>query len=363
MHRSLAASMMLFAVMAAGQAPAPFISPGGRLMLFAEGRFLEVDPRAPQELDMAREVVLFVDPASVLHSVEQGQVRHLDEGPGIQLVGHGDALSWRKSGTLKMLSKGEPVTLTTDVGVMTVTDSLLAFHDRTEKALRVWWKGRLLEMTGLDSTGPAAPWAQGSNTLVYHDPSAEQVILFHSGMKQVLFDSTTMALAAPGGGLVAYWDDRRTTFRVWDRGQRHDLEPMRPQAFKAGDGMVAYISAGGALKAYRAGRLHLLLDHGPTEHWVRDSLLVVVDAGKTWVEHDGRLVELEPYVPERWEVHGGTITYFDLDRGVRQWRAGQRTVLAEGMATDRFEVWGEVVVWTGTDGVVRCWWRGRTYEF
>ena len=220
-----------------------------------------------------------------------------------------------------------------------------------------------MDVTGLDSTGAKAPWAQGSNTLVYHDPAAEKVILFHRGMKQVLFDSTNMALAEPGGDLVAYWDDRRATFRVWDRGQRHDLEPMRPQAFKAGDGLVAYVSAGGSLKVYRDGRVLPLLDHAPTEHWVRDSLLVVVYAGRTWVEHDGRLVELEPYVPERWEVRDGTITYLDLDRGVRQWRAGERTELAKGMATDRFEVWGEVVVWTGTDGVVRCWWRGRTYEF
>jgi hypothetical protein len=71
---------------------------------------------------------------------------------------------------------------------------------------------------------------------------------------------------------------------------------------------------------------------------------------------------VEPYVPESWWVEGGVLTYLDLDRGIRQWRSGARAVLAPGMATRRFEVHGDVVVWTGTDGVVRCWWRGRAYE-
>jgi hypothetical protein len=33
------------------------------------------------------------------------------------------------------------------------------------------------------------------------------------------------------------------------------------------------------------------------------------------------------------------------------------------MATERFERWGAVVLWKGPDGVVRCWWQDRLYEY
>lgn len=364
MLRSLVLTLLLpmATAQADAQGIAPVITPDGRFMLFDHGRFLPVDGEAPLQVQCAGDRLLFVDRSDALHVLEDGQVRLLDPGPGVVLPASDEVPAWTKDGALTVLGPRGAMTLTTAVGPFTLRDSLLVFHDRADRSLRVWWRARLLDIAGLDSTGERSTWSAGSNTVLFNDRARRTVNMLYRGTVQVLYDSTDMALVSAGGDLAAYWDDRRGVFRAWDRGDRHDLEPFRPRIFQAGDGLVGYVSNSGSLKVYRDGAAHTVLEHAPSEQWVEDSLLLFVDEGRLWVEQEGRPVMVEAYVPEQWTVRGSTITYLDLDRGLRQWKAGGRIVLAQGMATTRFTRWNDVVVWTGTDGVVRCWWRGRRYE-
>ncbi len=365
MKRSLLLAALLAGAVGNGSAQglAPFTTATGRLVLFDHGRFLEVDEREPMDLALTGEGLLFVDHAGALHSVDQDQLRLLDPGPGVRLINGGAFGAWAVGNTLKVAGPEGVRTLSTDAFLITASDSLMAWVDTTHHALMTWWRGRLITTAVVNGLPVQAPWTQGGNTLLFHDRSAHRVSMLYRGHVQVLFDSTDIAEVAAGTDLAGYWDDRRGVFRAWDRGRRKDLEPLRPRSFQAADGLLAYVANGGAFKCYRNGQVHRLLDHAPTELFVRDSLVVFVDGGRLLVEHEGVAEVVEPYVPEQWHVDGGVLTYLDLDRGIRRWSAGKRTVIAEGMAGRRFEAWGDVVLWRTPDGLVRCWWNGRVFEF
>lgn len=354
--------LLVAPVVAIAQGVAPVVTAGGGFEVFDQGRFIGLDDRAPEALARSGGSLLFVDHEGVLHRVEQGQVRRQDEGAGIAPLAAAGTLFWTSGEALHRAHAQSPERLSAAVGTVTAADSLLVYHDRERRAVMAWWRGRTIEVAGMDSATGRAPWAVGSNTLVFHDRYRSRVMLLYRGQLRLLFDGTATAEVSPGGDLVACWDDHRGVFCLWERGRTVALEPLRPLRFIAGNGVLAWVSAGGTFKVWCEGRVRTVLDHAPSDLWVHDSLVVFVEGGGLHAVGPDGPERVEPYVPESWWVEGGVLTYLDLDRGIRQWHAGARTLLAPGMATRRFEVHGDVVVWTGTDGVTRCWWRGRTYE-
>jgi len=298
-----------------------------------------------------------------LRMVQDGRTVVLDTVPGREPVGSDHHVAWRSGSALKVAKENGAEVLTTNVGTFTVQDSLVAYHDLKESELRVWWRDRLITVAGVERGAEAPQWQAGSNTLVFYDRSRLRVSLFHRGEVKVLYDSTDMAVVAAGGDMVAFWDDGVDVFRVFDHGKLEDLEQFRPISFKVGDGVLAYVTHSGAFKVHRGGVTRTLQGEPPTEYWAQDSVVLYVHKGRLISESLGSPDVIERYVPEQWQVDGGTLTYLDLDRGIRRWSFGDRERIAKGMATQRFERWGDVVLWKGEDGVVRCWWQGKTYEY
>lgn len=332
-------------------------------MLFDRGRFIEVDERAPQHMAVVGDQFLFVDHAGALHAFHGGTMDLLDPGPVTAIEGSRRLIAWRQGPALKALAPKGPVVLSTMPGAVTATDSLVVFHDRVDSTLRVWWKNRSMDVAQLRGASQGPSWSAGSNVVLFHDRERRRVSMCHRGAVLPLCDDMDTARVSAGGDLAAYWDEGDHLFRIRDHGRTCDIDPLCPRTFTAGDGVVAYVSQGGAFSVYRDGSVQAVLDHAPTEFWVKDSLVLFMDAGRFMVEHGDRAEVVERYLPEQWHVEQGTLTYLDLDRGIRQWSNGRRTVLAQGFATRRFEVWGDVVVWRTEDGVIRCWWNGRRYEY
>lgn len=342
---------------------APFTTANDRFMLFDHGRFIEQEPRAPKQVWMNRDRLIYQDHTGALRMLQDGRTVMLEQGSGSTPLCSDHEVAWLSGGALKVAREDGAYVVAPEVGVFTVQDSLVAFHDLQASALQVWWRGRTITVAEVEQGSAAPQWSIGANTLTFYDRSRSRVSLFHRGEVKVLFDSTDIGLVAMGSDIVAYWDDGPGEFRVFDHGRTEDLEPFRPRSFKAADGVVGYVSNGGSFKGYRNGSAFTLLDHTPTEYWVQDSVLLFVDNGFLMTEEGGRAEVVERYVPEQWDVRDASIFYLDLDRGIHRWRHGQRTRIAEGMATKRFERWGNVVLWRGDDGVLRCWWKGKRYEY
>ncbi len=188
------------------------------------------------------------------------------------------------------------------------------------------------------------------------------VHLVYRGVTQVLCDSADYGRVAPGGDVVAYWDDGDDTFKVFDRGERATAELFAPQSFKAGDGVMAWVTAAGAFRCYIDRRVMAITPGTPTDYFVQDSVITWVEKGEWRTFHNGMVETIERYVPENWQVSGTTIAYQDLNRELRIFRNGRRIVVTREPGIKHFRLVGDAVVWHSDTGTVNVWWQGTRYE-
>lgn len=355
-------AVLVWPVRATAQGVAPIVTPTGRFVLFDQGRFHDLATEAPRDLVVAEDKLAYVTPAGELKLVQNGSAHTMEPAPPDQLRAAGRTIAYTFGGVLKLAEPTRPRELSGAAGRYIVRDSLVLFHDRTDATVNVHWKGRSFPLAGLPDTLDVPEAWVGSNTAVLFDRAARTAYRFHRGVVEPLVDSTDAVQVAAGGDLIGFSEDRSRSLQLWHQGRITTLEPLVPQAMQAGDGLLAYVSGGGTFKCWSDGRTHALLDHAPTAWTVQDSLLVVVDAGALKVLHDGALQVVERYVPEQWAVHGGVLTYLDLNREVRRYAGGERTAVSREAGIARFDVHGDTVVFTGDDGSVKVWWRGEVYE-
>ncbi len=343
------------------QGVAPFVLPSGRFVLFDQGRFIDLAREAPRDLVMAADRLVYVTAEGELKLVQNGSSHPMEATPPGLLRAAGRTVAYVHGGALRTAEPLRPRELSASVGRMVLRDSLLLFHDRSDATVNVLWKGRVFPLAGLPDTLDVPEAWVGSNTAVLYDRAARTAYRFHRGELAPLVDSTDAVTVAAGGDLIGFSDDRSRSLHLWYKGRLTTPEPLAPQAMQAGEGLLAYVSGGGAFKCWSEGRVHALLDHAPTAWMVRDSLLVVVDAGALKVFHDGGLHVVEHYVPEQWVAQDGVLTYLDLNREVRRYARGVRTTVSHEAGIDRFEVFGDVVLYPGPDGAVELWWQGERY--
>ena len=171
-----------------------------------------------------RDRLIYIDHGGTLRMLHDGRTVTLDDKVEASPVCSEYHVAWRSGSTLKMASEAGAEVLTAEAGMFTVADSLVAFHDLQDAALRVWWRGRLVTVAEVQQGTDAPQWSTGANTLTFYDRSRSRVSLLYRGEVNVLFDSTDIGQVAMGSDLVAYWDDGAVEFRVFDHGLIIDLD-------------------------------------------------------------------------------------------------------------------------------------------
>lgn len=344
------------------QTPVPLVTAADRLIVFQDGRFEDLEPRKPQAVFPNGDRLAYLSDGGDLKLYVDGRVTDLQRGETVQVKGSQHLLAWKTGPSLRIPTGDGAETLCRGVGEFTVHDSLIAYHDQLDQTLVVYWRGRTMPVADVLMAGEGPQWKAGANTLVFFDKGARRVLLFYRGEVSTLCTGADVARVAPGGDVVAYMDDRDDTFRVFDRGERIDLEPFAPVSFRAGAGLVAYISTGGALRCYRDHQVWTLADFAPTEYWVQDSVLLFVDQGMLKTFTDGRVDIIERYVPEQWAVSGDLVAYLDLNRSLRLYRRGVRTVAGKEAGIKRFDLYRGAVAYRSNSGTSKVWWNGKLYE-
>lgn len=348
-----------------GQCTVPFISSLDRLMLFHDGRFVEVDPRPPQRMCPRSSGVFFVD--------HQGRLCVYDiHAPGTNVVAthadevqaSGDQVAWRVADTLMTLRGATPVVLSTGVVRFQVSDSLVVFVDTMAHELATSWRGQRIPLATVapGTTGPQ--WVQGANTVTFFDHSQRRSSFFHHGAERTLAPHTDVGSAVNGNDIVGYWDEANGAFM----GQWNDatvrLSGMRPVSAQAGDGLLAFVDGTWQLKAWRGAEAVLLTDGMPTQYWVQDRVLLYLWQERLMLWSANGPVAVADHVPERWVVSGDRVVYLDLNRELHEVRTdGTRKHLVREPGITRFAVNGDAVVHDSPAGgtVVVC--EGHRYSY
>ncbi len=351
------------------QTAVPYVNANDHFGVFQGGTFHELTSGPPIAVFPNAERLGFITPSGGLVLWSSTGLTDLYAGTPSDTVRMKAAVAaaagpfaWRQGKALYVLQERGPLLLTSNAGQFSVEDSLVVFHEMEDSTLSVYWRGRSFPVADVLGSSDVPQWKAGSNTLVFLDRARRTVHLVYRGIVQVLCDSTDVGRVAPGGDVVAYWDDADDSFKVFDRGTHISVEPFSPRSFKAGDGVVAWVSASGAYRCYIQGKVMAITSTAPTDYFVQDSTITWVEKGEWRTFHNGLVDTIERYVPENWQVSGTIIAYQDLNRELRIFRNGQRIMVTREPGIQRFQLVGDAVVWNSGTGTVNVWWQGTRYE-
>lgn len=362
--RLLAAPLACAAALATAQVPLPFTTAEDRLMVFAEGRFEPLEPRPAAFLHPMQGRLVYRDHQGQLKVfIPDGRRLHLLDRAGSDPRGTRSRIAWRSADTLKTLRDGRAHALATGVEHFTVSDSLIAWHDSAAHELNALWRGQVTTLARVERGSPRPQWSQGSNSVAFFNQEQGTLRAFHRGAVRTLCDSADFGLVVAGGDVLAWWDPRAQQFMALHRGQEYALSDLRPADAKAGDGLVAFIDGNGRLKCFERGQVHRVLDEPPSGYWVKDSLLLYLDRGRFMRFKDGASVQVEPYVPEQWEVEGGLLAWLDLNRELRGLQGDARFRFGSEAAIARFALLGDAVIYRSPLGTTVVATRRRTYVY
>lgn len=344
------------------QVAVPYTTAAGHFGVFRDGRFEELEQRAPQVVYPNGPRLAYLTEQGELRGWDDGQLLNYQRGERVEVKTSGGMLAWKQGERLLLAGVAGAKVICHDAGEFTVNDSLVAYHDELQHTLSVYWRGQIIPVADVLLASEAPQWQAGANTLTYYDREAREVHVFYRGSSEVLCGNADYARVSCGGDVVAYMDDGDDTFRVFDHGERIDLEQFAPVDFRAGLGLVGYTSATAALRCYQGHKVYALSEAMPTAYYVQDSVITWVEGGQ-WKTFNGVKVEtIERFVPESWQVSGATIAYQDLNRELRMYRRGKRTVITEEPGVKGFTLLGDAVVWQSNSGAVKVWWKGRIHE-
>ena len=350
--------------LAGAQTPVPFVAQDSAQHLFVGDRFLRIEDRPVRWSASSDGIFAYVDASGQLkrYDVENDVVHVVETGEVERPHAFGSSIVYEQAGALVLARTTGKLVLTERVSEFTVTDSLVVFHDREQNALRIYWKGRQATLAELAEGAQGAAWSAGTNTVVFHERRSGRLFLYYQGELQVLADSCDIAKVAAGSDMVGYIDGRKSLM-VFDRGRRRELSAFLPVSFQVGAGVVAFVDMAGRLQAYSDGVTTLVSEEMPSWYTVQDSLLLFVEEGALYTLYDGRKRLVEHYLPEKWSIHGASVTYLDLDRGIVQWSNGEHRRITKDGGQATFELFGPAVLYRDPQGLMCIWNNGRVHRY
>ncbi|MBK8532379.1 MAG: hypothetical protein IPL64_10840 [Flavobacteriales bacterium] len=364
--------MRLFAIAAMGivslaqaQVVVPFASPLDRLMVFQEGRFVEVDARPPKRSFPMKGALLYQDASGGLgyYTAESGKTRWLVREGVNDVQAVGDRAAWRLNDSLFVLRSGSAVRAATGVERFKVSDSLLVYVDSLKHELVVIHRNQRTAIATVEKGSLLPQWTQGGNTVTFYDRSQRKLSLFHHGKLRVLTEDADVGIAVNGMDIVGYWDDVRDEFMGLARTGEQRLSGLKPIDAKAGNGVLAFVDGTLKLKVWAGGEVVQLTDSMPAQFWVKDRVVLYLWGGKLMCWTSGKLIEVEPYVPEQWAVNDDLLVYLDINRELRGILAGERVRFGREANVDGFQLVGDAVLYRSPTGFTTVVYRGRSYTF
>lgn len=349
---------------ALAQVPVPFSTEQDRFMVFANGRFEQMEPRPPMSTHAMEGQLAYRDHEGRLKLfLPEGRRLHLLDQGGGEPRGTRRRIAWQSHDTLKGIREGRSHVLAVNVAHFDVSDSLVVVHDSALHELRVIHRGVHHPVAAIERGSERPQWLLSRDMLVVFNKEARRLTLFHAGRLRTLCDSTDLGVAVAGGGVVAWWDGHARVFKALHAGKEHELSDLRPASAQAGDGLVAFVDGNGRLKCFDRGVTHRVLDEVPSAYWVKDSLLLYMDRGRLMLFRNGSSMMVEPYVPERWQVEGALLAYLDMNRELRGVAGGERFRFGSEAAIRGFELFGDRVVYRSPLGHMVVATRRRAWVY
>jgi hypothetical protein len=363
MKRSLPAIIaLLLAGPTTGQNVTAFLDYMDRLHVFDHGVFKQIEPQVPQNYFVGGNMVVYTNARGDLRIYKDGRVRDLDRTvtDGKPIVTDHFA-GFTIAGSLRLWDGRQTRMLTPLVGKFIVEDSIVVYKDQINRVVNAFYAGEVVQLEDYLAGDAMEVWKAGDNVFAWVSVFDRKLKAYYHGLIYELTDLISSVPFECGLDLVAFQDAMDRSFKVFHKGDIFDLDPLMPQRYQMGKGVMAWLDQSNALKVFSDGKIHTVQDFAPARWQVVDSLVVIEDQGAFRVFQDGRSYELSRVVPRNWAAEWGTLAYLDVDGTTKVWRKGHEDVFLRGEPVRTLRVdRGLVLAYVGTGA--RIWWRGALHS-
>ncbi|MCX6233522.1 MAG: hypothetical protein NT175_02200 [Bacteroidetes bacterium] len=334
-----------------------------RFYVFDAGNFKQLEQLRIQTYQVGGVCVAYTDNSGALKAYYNGKIYPLESAsPSIKYTATDYLLGWSLFDFLKVFDGGQIKILSTACAGYVIQDSLIAFYDRVEQRIKVYYQGEIITIEDGLINFPIENFKSGDNIVAYVTAVDNKFKIFYQG-QTIEIDAFGQGIQYDAGrDIVAYMDIPRSTFRVFYKGDYYDLEYFAPKSFKMGDDMMAYVDDQGNFKLFRNGNVTTILTYEPAFYEIQDNVLAFSDQGFLKTYCNDAIQIIERYIPQKYKLDYSTIAYIDENNNIEAIKDCQKFIVSYDRVSD-IELIRDLIIYKIGTNIVKVFYYGQTLEW
>lgn len=331
-----------------------------RFYVFDRGEQKQLEHYKVTSFAVGGNCVLYVDYSHNLKVYHDGRVTRLEEMAPTSYTVTDYLVGYSVYNVLKVFENGQQKIICSNVDQYVVEDSLVVYYDRIQQRLEAYHAGRTVTLEDGLLQWPIRSYRSGDNIFAYITSFDDKFKIYYHGRLMVINDFVRETVYKAGRDIVAYMNQPTNAFMAFYKGDFYMLEPFMPESFEVGDEMMAYVDINGGFKIFEGGDLKLISSYTPDFYQLTDSTLVFGEDGflKTWC--DGRIHEIERYIPELYRVSERTIAYTDINRRIKAYRMCEKINISYEMVNS-LDLIRNLIIYNVGVNTTKIWYNGKIY--
>lgn len=330
----------------------------GYLFVFENGGPRTLDTRPVREFRSAGPYVGFVNSANNLIVYYNGQLTDLGDVTNTKFDVNYSFLIYKRDNVLAVFEKGNLTRLSYFIRDYKIAEGLIVFRETIADVLKVYRDGKIQE---LETTlvGKLGNYAAGKNTVAFTNRNGYLKIYDSGDLFEIDNNGTTDF--ACGKNIVAYTDGANFSFKVYYLGKIVTLEELKAQSFKVGDDIAAYVTDENYFKVYTNGKLLKLESYAPDFYEVKDQCVVFYINNKFQALVNGVRYDLENFEPLSYKISQNSIAWVDQNQRLHLFSNGKSVIATTELFTS-YDLNNSILSFNSPENITAIYYQGKIYR-
>jgi hypothetical protein len=331
-----------------------------RFFVFDRGETKQLESYKLTSFQVGGNCVGYVNYHGDLMVYHNGSTRQLERNRPSEYHVTDYLMGYSINSVLKVFDDGELQTLCSNTNGYIVEDSLIVFYDEVQQQLKVYHGGEIRVIEDGLMEWPIRSYQSGDNILAYITTFDNKFKIYYRGEVITVDHNVQETIYKAGRDILGFMNLATNAFMVFYKGNFYDLEAFRPESFQMGDEMMAYVTQEGDFKLFEKGELVTIHSFPPENYVLTDSSLVFEDQNflKTWC--NGRVYEVERYVPPLYKISERSVAYIDINNRIKAFIRCQPVLISYEMVND-LDMVRNIIIFNEGVNTVRLWYQGKLY--
>jgi hypothetical protein len=353
-------ALLLLTGYMSAQHMAAYLDYRDRFFVFDRGETRQLESYKITSFQVGGKCLGYINYGGDLKVYHNGSDRILERVPPTEYHVTDYLMGYSLYSILKVFDDGDVMTLCSNTNGYIVADSLIIYYDEVQQQLNVYQNGRIQTIEDGLMQWPIRSYDAGDNIIAYITTFDNKFKIYYRGEVIVVDDNVEETVYKAGRDIVGFMNLVTNAFMVFYKGDYFDLEPFAPKSFQMGDEMMAYVTREGDFRVFENGELITISTFEPEFYTLTDSTLIFSEDGflKTWC--DGRVYEVERYIPEIFRISERSVAYIDVNRRIQAFIKCKPVTISYEMVNDLDMVRNLIIFNVGVN-TTKIWYNGVVY--